>query len=129
MLVTGSVCRLRLRLVKWARCGGVRGGRDAIGRRRGDGRAGGRPRPVEVAEECGRAETVCGGGRVGWLEFEAVPGDEAGRVGLGGEVVVECDCRRPELGLDGGQRFGRVRSRIRASSLVSRFGMLAAYAG
>ena len=55
---------------------------------------------LEAAEECGRVEPVCGGERVGWLEFEAVLGDEAGRIGLGGEVVVECDRRRPELGLD-----------------------------
>ena len=55
---------------------------------------------LEAAEECGRAEAVCGGDWVGWLELEAAFGDQAGCVGLGGEVVVEVDRRRPEFGLN-----------------------------
>jgi hypothetical protein len=55
---------------------------------------------LEAAEECGRAETVCDGDWIGWLELKAALGDQTGRLGLGGEVVVEVDRRRPELGLD-----------------------------
>jgi hypothetical protein len=54
----------------------------------------------EAAEERGRAETTRDGERVGGFELETALGDEAGCVGLGGDVVLELDRGWPELGLN-----------------------------
>ena len=54
----------------------------------------------EAAEERGRAETARDGERVRGLELDTALGDEAGCVGLGGDVVFELDRDWAELGLD-----------------------------